>query len=323
MYAVGDKIDFLKRVFGRVDIYNSGNVQVRCPKQDCPSHSRKRKLAINIDKGDIFHCWVCGYRSRLVWLLKTYYQGSLYQEYIQRFCDEKAIKSVVDEEREPVLLPQDFRLLALKTHSKNPEIRRAIKYLAARGLTTRDLWYYKFGISNEGMMDNRVIMPSFDAKGQLNYFAARDLMPPPKDRDVFYVKYFLAKLPKTEIVFNEINIDWEQELTVTEGPFDLAKCNDNATILNGSDLIDDSLLFIKIVQNKTPVLLALDEDMQFSKVPKQVKLLMSYGVQVRVLPLGGYPDVGTMSKREFKQLRKEAKVWTRTSIMRQKIRGLT
>lgn len=316
MYAVGDKLDFLKRVFGRVDIYNNGNVQVRCPKQDCPSHARKRKLAINVERGDIFHCWVCGYRSRLIWLLKTYHPGNLYQEYIQRFCDEKAIKSIVEDKREPLLLPQDFRLLATRTRSRNPEVRRAINYLADRGLKNRDLWYFKFGISNEGMLDNRIIMPSFDAKGRYNYFAARALMPNE------YIKYFLAKLPKKEVVFNEINIDWSQELTVTEGPFDLAKCNDNATILNGSDLPDDSLLFVKIVQHKTPILLALDEDMQYSKVPKQAKLLMSYGVRVRVLPLGGYPDVGTMSKKEFKQLRKEASVWNRTSIMRQKIRGL-
>lgn len=315
MYTASDQIEFLRRVFGRVDIYNSGNVQVRCPKPDCPSHSKKRKLAINIEKGFVFHCWVCGYRSRLLWLLKIYYPGAFYQEFIERFCDEKAIKSVVDE-RPIVALPQDFRLLAIKTESKNPEIRRALNYLKDRGLNNRDLWYFKFGISNEGKLDNRIIMPSFDSKGQLNYFAARALMPHE------YIKYYLAKMPKKEIIFNEINIDWKQELTVTEGPFDLVKCNDNATILNGSDLPDDSLLFVKIVQNKTPVLLALDEDMQYTKVPKQAKMLMGYGVQVRVLPLGGYSDVGSMSKKEFKQLREEAKVWNKMSVTRQKIRGL-
>jgi DNA primase len=250
-----------------------------------------------------------------VWLLKTHFPGRLYEEYIRRFCDEKALKSIVVK-APPVVMPGDYRMLATRKDSKNPEIRRALNYLEGRGIGERDLWYFKLGLSHEGMFDNRLIIPSFDRKGKVNFLAGRALMPYQK------IKYFLSKTPKKEIIFNEINIDWSQELTITEGPFDLIKCNDNATCMNGSSLPSDSLLFVKIVQNKTPVLLALDEDMQYTKTPKLVRLFMKYGVSVRVLPMGEFSDVGSMSKKEFKQLAKEAKVWNRMSIMRQRIRGL-
>ena len=41
-------------------------------------------------------------------------------------------------------------------------------------------------------------------------------------------------------------------MTLVEGPFDMVKCDDNATCLLGSHLPVNSLLFQKLIQNKTP-----------------------------------------------------------------------
>ena len=65
---------------------------------------------------------------------------------------------------------------------------------------------------------------------------------------------------KKQIIFNELNIKWDEELTIVEGPFDLTKSNFNTTCLLGSSLNESYELFKKIVKNKTPVLLGLDPD---------------------------------------------------------------
>ena len=88
-----------------------------------------------------------------------------------------------------------------------------------------------------------MILPSFDCNGNLNYYTARSI-----DTDI-KMKYMNSKVSKTEIIFNEINLNWQKEITLVEGPFDMVKCDDNSTCLLGSHLPVNSLLFQKITQN--------------------------------------------------------------------------
>ena len=148
-------------------------------------------------------------------------------------------------------------------------------------------------------------MPSFDSNGKLNYYVARSIDPDVKR------KYINAKVSKSDVIFNEINIDWSQELTIVEGPFDLTKCDDNATCLLGSSFSQKSKLLQEIVKNNTPVLLALDSDMKV-KTQEYAKLLSSYGMQVRILDLGTYSDVGEMTKVDFLTAKKIAATWKDT-----------
>ena len=146
-------------------------------------------------------------------------------------------------------------------------------------------------------------MPSFDSEGDLNYFTARSI-----DSNI-QRKYLNSRAQKKNLIFNEINIDWKNEITLVEGPFDLVKCNRNAVPLLGSSLNETYALFKKIVQNKTPVLMALDPDAA-QKSEDICKKLYSYGLDVRVLDHENFEDVGSMSKEFFLKKRKEATPWT-------------
>ena len=101
------------------------------------------------------------------------------------------------------------------------------------------------------------------------------------------------RVKRSEVIFNEINIDWSEELTIVEGPFDLMKSNQNATCLLGSTLNQRHALFKKIVANKTPVLLALDPDAS-KKTQDIATLLYSFDIAVKVLDIYPYDDVGEM-----------------------------
>lgn len=317
MYTTSEKIKFIEKTFGRVDRYNDGNVQVRCPVLNCWSRKKKgkRKLAINIYKNDIFKCWTCGYSGRLIKVLRQYCSQQIIEEYINTFFEGKSIIDYGSTKTEILTLPNDFKLLSLQSESDGFLAKRALRYLKKRGVSNRDLWYYKFGTSKKWY--DRVIMPSFDRSGNLNFYSCRSI----RDDD-WVIPYILPKVRKKEIVFNEININWSKELTITEGPFDMVKCNENTTILSGSDLSDDSLLLMKIVENETPVLVAIDPDMKYTKLLKQVKMLNSYGIKTRVLPLGNFGDVGDLSKKEFLSLRERAIEWDKYSVIKQKAESI-
>ena len=207
-----------------------------------------------------------------------------------------------DDVVEKLKIPKGFKLLGDNFAARDPDIKAAIKYCRSRGLTEREMWYYRLGTCTTSQFRRRVIVPSFTADGTLNYFSARSIDPENK------FKYLNAKVSKKDIIFNELNIDWAKELVLVEGPFDLMKVRSNAGCLLGSHLPSDSLLFRRIVKMQTPILLSLDED-AVQKMHKIAKELTSYGVKVRYVTLPPDKDVGDMELGEFEDVSLSAKTW--------------
>lgn len=308
-----DKVAFIQSVFGRADIHHDGvNVSVRCPNRECPSSSisaQKRKFCIRIDD-DRTHCWVCGIKGRLSKILRLYVGREALTKYVgSGMAQTQYFESATDPK--PVVLPTDFRLLGPLLENMQPHINAYVRYLYGRGLTDRDIWYFKFGISNEPAWRSRIIMPSFDADGHINWIVGRIIL------DGVRPKYLDADGDK-DIVFNEMNIDWTRELTIVEGPFDLTKCDENATCLLGSNFSEKSRLFEMIARHNTPVILALDSDVK-RKASKIAILASEFDVDIKMLPLGGKKDVGEMTKQEFLSAKSQAAAWCWEAYMSEKI----
>lgn len=302
--SLTDKIKFYESIFGRGRISSNGvNFDVRCPICS-PLDASKKKLAIRTSD-DANHCWVCGWKARsLAPLLRKY--GT--QEHLNAYRELTGRGSRTDlvtanvETTKKIELPKDFRLLTL-ANDMDPDVKAAWRYVYSRGLSDKDAWYFKFGISEEHRWKRRVIMPSFDSSGNLNYFAARAI---DKDKKP---KYDNPDVDKNPVVFNEINIDWFKRLVLCEGPFDLVKCPENSTALLGSDLDERHEIFNKILLHNTPVALALDGDMWYKKTPKIVKKLQEYNVDVVVVDVRPWGDPGSMSKSEFEKALSEATIF--------------
>jgi len=94
-------------------------------------------------------------------------------------------------------------------------------------------------------------------------------------------------------------------LVITEGVFDAVVAGPNAVPLLGSTLRPNSKLFMKIVQNDTPVFIALDPDAE-KKEQRIIKLFLSYGLEVYKIDVGGYEDVAEMGKEEFLRRKEKA-----------------
>jgi len=303
------KLDFMRSVFGSLEINSDGlNVAAICPSCKKQKNTTKKKLTIRIDD-DRWHCWACDAKGKnLVSLLKRYATEQKLREYLKRFLNEnsRVVAEVVSSiPEQPIdILPRDFRLLATLLDVADKSAQLAARYLSLRGIDERDLWYFKFGISSYMMHRNRVIMPSFDAEGIPNYFASRTY-----DKCITKRKYINARASKSDIIFNEINIDWSESLTLVEGPFDLTKCNDNATCLLGSTLNTRSLLFQRIVKHKTPVILMLDAD-EHKKTKKIANLLTRYGIDIWTANMASFgSDPGALTKEQFQMCIQGKKRW--------------
>lgn len=304
LISVTQQVKFIESIFGTGRLGADGkNFGVRCP--ICgPTDVNKRKLIILLPSGKT-HCWTCGYKSyTLVPLIHKFGSRAQLTTYRDEFMPDDVKKSTwfrnvdqstEDVEKQKLSLPSDFKLLTLSDTS-SPQIKACWLYLKTRGITQKDAWYYKLGISNEIRWNGRIIIPSFDEFGDLNYFVGRTIYE--RDRRQKYDNPDSDKLP---IIFNEINVDWKKRLVVCEGAFDMMKCGENAVAMLGSDLNEQSRLFTQILIHNTPVALALDGDMWETKTPRIAKKLQEYNVDVQLVDVREFGDPGKMTKQQFKQ----------------------
>jgi ribosomal protein L37AE/L43A len=303
--VVEKKIALLRRAFGEPQISrDSREAQFFCP-QCKKAGKKKRKLSIRLEDG-VYHCWVCELKGKSLSYLFRQYAPSL-QDYLRDAGFSGGSSGHREEERAPepapvLTVPAGFTLLAASSRAQDPDVKDCIKYCHTRGLGLGDLWYFKLGTCKEGRFRRRVVFPSFDSEGTLNYFTARAI------DQVTSMKYVNSKVSKTEVIFNEINIDWRRPLTLVEGPFDLTKTVGNATCLLGSSLSRESALFRQIVRHGTPITLALDPDVR-KKSHNIAKLLAGYGIDVSTVDVPADRDIGDMTKGEYSDLISTARPW--------------
>ena len=280
----------LRRVLG--DYYqSSGEFLFACP--FCKHH--KKKLSVNIEK-NVWKCWVCDRSGKKTdYLIKRFGDAQDLKDWgIDKNLELEQINDLLYGVAKPVHrteieLPKDYEplLVGPKTFIK----KRAMKYLYKRGLTDKDMFRMKIGVCKKGEYGNRIIIPSFDKNGNVNYFVARSL-------DSGYLKYKNPKVSKSDMIFNELLLDFDKPVYVVEGIFDSIAVGKNSVPILGSTIKENSRLFQKIVENNTPVYVALDEDAE-KKERRIINLFLSYGITVMKVDTSGYEDVAVMPKEEI------------------------
>lgn len=333
-YTQGQATTFIEKAFGNGKPSNQGlNLSVVCPvcKSFKDLNYSKQKLVIRTDNF-YCQCWVCGFKARSILKLLRKYKPNYVQEYLDSFIgnaevlkltiEEKLDMGIVEHDPQaPPELPEGFRLLAT-TQSTSKYFHSHIEYLESRGIASEEeLWYWKLGLVpwENKEYRYRVVIPSFDAEGELNYWTARSI------EKTAFQRYKNPSSNRENIVFNELNLDWKKELLLVEGPFDLVKtkkANENATCLLGSELTSDYKLFEKIVSNKTPVVLSLDPEAQ-RKQYKIAERLHEFGNEVKILDLSkDVEDIGSLSTEQFTHIYSTAIDYNEDYILRMKINSL-
>ena len=188
---------------------------------DCPVCAAEKGLENGDGKGNleinysrhVYKCWACGET------LGT--QGPL-GKLFDKFATKKQKKvyelikpeELKQEEKKKVRLrlPQGFTTFKDSNPRFIPHIE-AYNYLKSRGITDEIIEKFKIGYTATGDYAYRIVVPSYDTEGILNYFVARAWVPKK-------MKYKNPPVPKDEIIFNEGVVDWKKDVYLCEGVFD-------------------------------------------------------------------------------------------------------
>ena len=234
----------------------------------------KYNFAINIEQF-YGHCWKCGYRGKLSKVIKKYGSNIDIEEYREELSILKESKlytfnnpildslddSLNDSDLE---LPQGFKLIKKDDYY----CQEAYKYLINRGLNDTIIENYRIGYIGkyQGKFSNRIVIPSYDSFGDLNYWIARDYT------GTSYFKILNAEVDKKKITFNESYINWYEPITLVEGPFDHIIVPNSIPLL-GKVLTKDCDIYNKLIEKSQSYINIFLDDDALSDAYKIYKLL--------------------------------------------------
>ena len=188
---------------------------------DCPVCSDEKGLDHGDGKGNleinygkhVYKCWSCGETYGTQGPLGKLFDkfGSKKQKKLYELIKPEELKK--DDIRRPKLrLPEGYTSLENSNPKFIPHIE-AMRYLTSRGITDEIIKKYKIGYTVNGDFSYRIIVPSYNSEGVLNYFVARSWVPKK-------MKYKNPTAEKDQIIFNEGAVDWKKDVYLCEGVFD-------------------------------------------------------------------------------------------------------
>ena len=273
---------------------------------------------MNLSK-NVFKCWICeetGSPGKLVFKFGTNPQREEWKRLSGQVdiseIDNLFQRSEIVDNCQKINLPKEFISLA---NSDLPlSAKPALKYLKKRNITKADILKWKIGFCSSGDYKGRVIFPSFNSDGYCNYFVARSY----NSRE--WMKYKNPPASKSDIIFNELYVDFDEDLILVEGVFDAIVAG-NAIPLLGSSMKVKSPLFSLLIDYPKEIFIALDHDAE-KKASRIINLLKRYNRTVYKVDTSDIEDVGSISKEEFLRRKEQAIPMTEDNLILQKLSGI-
>jgi len=235
---------------------NKSQVGFDCPMcaedKGLPHGDKKGNLAIQYEKG-VYKCWSCWERNNM--------HGSIYK-LIKRYGTSDNLRDYLlvapkyvykkDEDWEPaetLSLPEGFKYLSEST-KYDTGYTDAVKYLKGRRITQKIIEKYNIGFTADGRFKNRIIIPSYNEDGEVNYFIARAWAKWAKP------KYLNPDAEKEKVIFNEHKINWDSTIYLVEGVFDHIVVPNSIPLLG--KFVSTLLLYMLITKAKSDIVIVLD-----------------------------------------------------------------
>ena len=265
----------------------------------CPfCHHHKKKLQINLDS-QYWHCWVCDSKGRSI-------QSLLYKLNVDKselarihsiYGEYKPKRNEVEVEKIVLRLPKEFKTLSKKPKSINPIYNQAIHYLKQRSISMDEVLKYNIGYCEDGLYSGRIIIPSYNEDGELNYFIARSFYEDEK------MKYKNPPVSRDVIVFDN-QIDWNEPITLVEGVFDSFSVKRNVIPILGKFI--PKTLKDKINQKGVKEINILLDSDAVDDSTTHANYFIKNGIKVKnIIPDGG--DAGELGFDKVNELLKETK----------------
>lgn len=248
-------------MFGTIRTKNmsKGQYAVNCPvcsvEKSMYDGDGKFNLEINLQDG-LYNCWSCGQTHGTHGSLKKLFRKFANKQQLETLKKlgydfsqikvGKKVKNVIED----LTLPETF-IEFKDSNPKSLEHKQAWNYLKKRGITEDIITKYKIGYTTGGPYTNRIILPSYDITGKLNYWVGRTYI----DQKP---KYLNPDSDKEEIIFNECCLNWDSTIYIVEGPFDHIVVYNSIPILGKK--ISDKLMHMLLNRSTSDIVLLLDGD---------------------------------------------------------------
>ena len=303
-------INILDEVLG-VGTSLKGNEQAH----HCPfCHHHKKKLQINLETQQ-WHCWVCDSKGRKIQTLlkRLHVDSKRIKKVYEIYGDDYIVSSTTtDEEKVELRLPSEFKSLLKKPKGLNPLYKKVVQYAKDRRISKEDIIKYNIGYCDSGIYTNRIIIPSYDVDGRLNYFIARSVFTEER------FKYKNPPISKNVTIF-ENQINWNKPITLTEGVFDALAVKRNAIPLLGK-FIPKTLMDSIYKRGVKEIKIILDKDAQ-DQALYYVNYFMNNGITVtNILPTE--KDAGDMGFSKVNKMLKQTKKSGFEDVISQKLMGI-
>lgn len=255
--------------------------QFNCP--NCAEEKgyidNKYNLDISFSLGK-YHCWSCDISGPISKLVKIYGGKSMYDEYIHIINDIKdsqyynleMFKDNTDIFEEKYLkLPKTFRKINIGVNTN----KKLEEYLKKRKISQDIIDFYNIGITGwngeEYAWRNRIIFPSYNSFGDLNYYVGRTYSDTDKR-----VKYRNCDADKKSIVLHEDKIQWDADIYLVEGAIDCIYYPNTISML-GKYLTKDFELYNKLYERSNAnIIICLDGDTKISET-KRIYSTLNHG----------------------------------------------
>ena len=245
-------LQLLESVLGKGKPTSGNNVAFFSP---FTSHY-KPKLEIDINTNsegqNPWHCWISDKKGRSIHtLFKQLNLPKSKFDKLNKIIEVTRYRNNTIEKIEYSLkLPDEYQPLWIE--KKTPDYRNAIHYLKTRGINIFDIIRYRIGYAESGQYSGKIIIPSYDSNGQLNYFVSRAYYKNDPHKH---------KNPQTskDIIGFEMLINWNEPIILCEGAFDAITIKRNTIPLFGK-IIQPTLQKKIIEEHVKDIYICLDPD---------------------------------------------------------------
>lgn len=235
----------------------------------------KSNLSINTNLG-VFSCWKCSeprFSGTLGKLIKIYGTKSDYDLYKSLGgSDFKYDYEAEEIDEVPIIvdLPNEMILFSDIDLSNKDHVEAYNYMVLDRKISKEILLKYYIGFCVTGDYKKRIIIPSYNELGDINYFVARtyDKKVPNK------YKYKNPSINKNHIIFNDGYINWNSTVYLVEGVFEMLSFPVNCIPMLGKTIFDK--LFLKLKETLPNVVIILDPDAQVNAIDLFYKLKSIY-----------------------------------------------
>lgn len=223
---------------------------------------------------DNFNCWHCGWGAATLAPLMLPNSPEL-REYLEG-RPAKPGQSTKDDKPRCTSLPTGFVPL---DRSAPTTASPYLTYLANRGVSGRTVELYRMGYVDSGPLRGRVVVPSFDRFGMVNFWSARSIHPVEK------VHSYRLPLATKDVISNEHLVDWTAPVYLVEGIFDEVAIGPQAIALYGKFM--QPSLAVRLIEKRPPMTyVCLDDDAE-GEAWDLMGELMRYDIPCAMLFLEG------------------------------------